>query len=629
MQFKSEKQALQYLSDYTGKKIKIATEEWYKLPLADDLMDKIEAIYELEYKYHTLKNNVVKWTGLPKRYDSVINKMENLIKDIASEIADDLIDVFEDWLSRHALTDADKWAKARMNNLEEGFNDNYYLMESIEDEYDQYVGGDFNKDLVKVIDKHIDDFKDLKEYLIDFGRQEKESIMESKQEEDDYDEDEVEKELEYLDDPEEVWQYLIDSFGIEEVLSSFLPDYIKEDFGFVIYKDLIFPAWFEKWSAEGIEETRDRVEETNNILHNISSGSVDKIGDITVGINRALNEAHQTGEMLEYISEKHDITKSALDTLSNRDTSDWNKELTDIGLKVAGIKNNTKEISRKTLASGKFLELQEIEWQDDNGSIHKWESVERTNNGSAVLAIAYTNPSRKLVLIRQYRPPIGTYEIGFPAGMIDDGEDPKESIIRELKEETGYTGFVKNITPLSVNTAGLSSESCYIAEMEIDENLIDNTDVKQNLEEDEEIEVFLVDENELPLFINKFLKMGDRVSGKFMSYLIGKGFDFSKIEELEMIEEKGSVFYDSEEEALQHLADLTGKSIKIPNKSEPTVANEDVDEDEDKDSMTSSDIGDSLRNQGEEVTKKFDEAASAIDEAIGSVSSAVEGSGSF
>ena len=289
---------------------------------------------------------------------------------------------------------------------------------------------------------------------------------------------------------------------------------------------------------------------------------------------------------------------------------------------------NAKEISRKTLVTGEYLKLEEIEWQDSNGVNHKWEAAERVGGASGAIAIAHMQPSNRMLLIRQYRPPIKAYEVGFPAGTIDPGEKPENAVVRELKEETGYTGTVKNLTPLAVNTAGLSSESCYLVEMDIDENLPENIDVKQSLEEDEEIEVFLVEESMLLSFINTAIEKGDRVGGKFMAYLLGKGFDFSQIKkasvkgkESEMRDEDGAAYYESEDEALQHLSDITGKTVKIPVKADA--------ETDGANSTTSSDIGDSLRSQGESVSKKFEEAASAIDKAMSGVESAVSESNNF
>lgn len=43
-----------------------------------------------------------------------------------------------------------------------------------------------------------------------------------------------------------------------------------------------------------------------------------------------------------------------------------------------------------------------------------------------------------ILLVKEYRHPIKTWEFEFPSGMIDDGEKPVEAACRELMEETGY-----------------------------------------------------------------------------------------------------------------------------------------------------------------------------------------------
>lgn len=45
-----------------------------------------------------------------------------------------------------------------------------------------------------------------------------------------------------------------------------------------------------------------------------------------------------------------------------------------------------------------------------------------------------------VVLVRQYRPPIKEIELGLPAGLVEEGEEPEKAARRELSEETGYTG---------------------------------------------------------------------------------------------------------------------------------------------------------------------------------------------
>ena len=46
----------------------------------------------------------------------------------------------------------------------------------------------------------------------------------------------------------------------------------------------------------------------------------------------------------------------------------------------------------------------------------------------------------EVVLVRQYRPAIERVELGLPAGLVEDGEEPEKAARRELSEETGYAG---------------------------------------------------------------------------------------------------------------------------------------------------------------------------------------------
>lgn len=46
------------------------------------------------------------------------------------------------------------------------------------------------------------------------------------------------------------------------------------------------------------------------------------------------------------------------------------------------------------------------------------------------------------MIIIQYRPPVEAFCVEFPAGLIDEGESPEQAAVRELREETGYSGKV-------------------------------------------------------------------------------------------------------------------------------------------------------------------------------------------
>lgn len=71
----------------------------------------------------------------------------------------------------------------------------------------------------------------------------------------------------------------------------------------------------------------------------------------------------------------------------------------------------------------------------------KWEYVSRTRGIRAVVVIAIDDDAHVL-LIDQYRVPLGRRCIELPAGLVGDDladDTPEKAAVRELEEETGYT----------------------------------------------------------------------------------------------------------------------------------------------------------------------------------------------
>ena len=105
----------------------------------------------------------------------------------------------------------------------------------------------------------------------------------------------------------------------------------------------------------------------------------------------------------------------------------------------------------ETLYAGKFLNLVR------DG---RWEYCERVNQTGAVMVFACT-PERKVLLVEEYRPPIGMQSICFPAGLSGD-EGPESDAVaarRELLEETGYEAEHMQYLFTGPSSPGLTSES--------------------------------------------------------------------------------------------------------------------------------------------------------------------------
>ena len=80
-----------------------------------------------------------------------------------------------------------------------------------------------------------------------------------------------------------------------------------------------------------------------------------------------------------------------------------------------------------------------------------------------ILYGVYGQQKDKVVLIRQYRYPLGGYVYEFPAGLVEDGEDMMAAAVREMYEETGLSFVPKNGGSYSrpfFTTIGMTDESC-------------------------------------------------------------------------------------------------------------------------------------------------------------------------
>ena len=132
-----------------------------------------------------------------------------------------------------------------------------------------------------------------------------------------------------------------------------------------------------------------------------------------------------------------------------------------------------------------------------------------TADAVVIVPIVETDQGRKLVVTREFRVPIWDYEYGFAAGLIDDGEDIKDTVKRELKEETGLDLLqIKHISRVVYSSAGLTDESCHMV-------LVEAAGQPSNewLDGNEDIEVLLLDAQGVKDLLDSDVKIAAKAWG--------------------------------------------------------------------------------------------------------------------
>jgi ADP-ribose pyrophosphatase len=96
----------------------------------------------------------------------------------------------------------------------------------------------------------------------------------------------------------------------------------------------------------------------------------------------------------------------------------------------------------------------------------------------------------RLVVLKEYRIPVGDYIYAFPAGLVEKGEGVEEVARRELREETGLEVVeVRKVSPVLYSSAGMTDESSVLAFV----TARATPNGKPALEKSEDIEVMLLD----------------------------------------------------------------------------------------------------------------------------------------
>jgi ADP-ribose pyrophosphatase len=143
---------------------------------------------------------------------------------------------------------------------------------------------------------------------------------------------------------------------------------------------------------------------------------------------------------------------------------------------------NERPIDSRRIYDGRVVNLRVDTVEMRDGRTAQREVVEHTQ---AVAVVPVTADGR-IVLVRQYRLPVGAVMLEVPAGSLDGGEDAETGAQRELQEETGFAaGRLTRLGGFWV-APGYCTEYIHIFLAE------DLRESRLDADEDEDVEVELV-----------------------------------------------------------------------------------------------------------------------------------------
>ncbi len=183
-----------------------------------------------------------------------------------------------------------------------------------------------------------------------------------------------------------------------------------------------------------------------------------------------------------------------------------------------------KKVDEIILGQGNWLVLKKSSFIDDQGTPFSWEHIERKGSKHAVVILATFKPSNDILLIRQFRPGANAFVLGLPAGMMEpDALTPGDEALRELLEEAGYIGNVKDTGPIVSSFPALSDATMQLVQVDIDESLPANQNPQQHLEPGELITTLRVPRSQIRKFLKQEAQAGTQiVSGLWYLFAVGE-----------------------------------------------------------------------------------------------------------
>lgn len=120
-------------------------------------------------------------------------------------------------------------------------------------------------------------------------------------------------------------------------------------------------------------------------------------------------------------------------------------------------------IKSEPIYSGRIVKLFKDTVRFPNGDTGELDIIRHP--GASAIVPFLSDPEGEdpqLLLIKQYRYAAGGFIYEIPAGLLNEGEKPKDCAIRELKEETGCTAERVEFLTSVLTTPGFTDEQIHI-----------------------------------------------------------------------------------------------------------------------------------------------------------------------
>lgn len=122
-----------------------------------------------------------------------------------------------------------------------------------------------------------------------------------------------------------------------------------------------------------------------------------------------------------------------------------------------------RRLGARTVARTRIFEVQSVDFQHPHRAQPQDFFVLSAPDWVNVLALT---PAGHLVLVRQFRYGTDDFSLEIPGGVMDAGEDAITAALRELQEETGYTGTRARVLGTVHPNPAMQNNRCHLVLVE-------------------------------------------------------------------------------------------------------------------------------------------------------------------